>query len=121
MSGEEQRRAPKRVDNYVAAVYTSADGVEKVLSFERRTTLADMQRQLCSSFRKNFPAIEVGLLCGDRTWDEFLQQPLLKLQEGQRISVVFYPTTNPHHYDRADRLRGKKTLEEEMREAGELE
>ena len=95
----------------------SVDGAQQDLRLPRSASLGDLQKQLCSAFRKPFPCRQAGLVLGGRAYTDFLDKPLVAAKEGESVSVVFSATTDMTFIDRCwPRMTKATTFEEDMRE-----
>ena len=100
----------------VRAHYKSLQGGGVDVVFDRGIRLGDMQRHLCKLFSKRFPLNQVSLVIADRAYVDWIDKPLLNIEIGAGVDVVFTRTTDMKHFDSC--FRGPRpTFDEDMQEA----
>ncbi len=90
----------------------SLGGLERTLDVSRRSSLADVQHDICRLFRQRFPATKASLVIDEVTFDEFIDKPFLSCADGTLCTVIFADADDPFFLDKADRLGMKIDLEE---------
>ena len=99
----------------VRAHYKSLQREGVDVLFDRGIRLGDMQRHLCKLFSKRFPLNQVSLVIADRAYVDWIDKPLLNIEIGAGVDVVFTRTTDMKHFDSC--FRGPRpTFDEDMQE-----
>lgn len=85
----------------VHVVVRTVGGNGLQLEVQPRTSLRDIQFDLCRHFGRPFPATKATLIVGDRSFTEFDDKPFLL--GATEATVVFVQTDDPYFYDLRDR------------------
>jgi hypothetical protein len=98
------------------------DGDVRPLSVRREATLRDVQKQLCTMFRRPFPKTKCLLDVAGVRYEDFVERPFEDIVvDFTSCRIYFEPTDDPHFYDLEDRKSSKLTLHEELKMESEMD
>jgi hypothetical protein len=98
------------------------EGDVRPLSVYREATLRDVQKQLCTMFRRPFPKTKCLLNVAGVRYEDFTERPFEDLVvDFTPCRIYFEPTDDPYFYDLEDRRSTSKlTLHEELKMESEM-
>ena len=98
------------------------EGVVRPLSVRREATLRDVQKQLCTMFRRPFPKTKCLMDVACVQYEDFIERPFEDIVvDFTPCRIYFEPTDDPYFYDLVDRRSTSKlTLHEELEMESEM-
>ena len=97
------------------------EGDVRPLSVRREATLRDVQKQLCTMFRRPFPKTKCLLDVAGVQYEDFIEKPFEVCVDFTPCRIYFEPTDDPYFYDLVDRRSTSKlTLHEELEMEAEM-